>query len=227
MSICLWCKSEMLFEPDWTTLFWPPKPKKICEICEEKLIRLEGNLCSSCGGKTSAGICADCAHWSRHSTYHDTLTFNRAVFTYNETLQEMIAVFKYRGDYELWRMFEHHLAEVYQTHFSYLGKNVVLVPIPLSEKRLQERAFNQAEALASALPLSAVPALKRREGEKQSKKTRRERMTSGNPFFLNQSLQQPVILVDDIYTTGTTLRQAASVLKENGCPAVYALTLAR
>jgi len=48
-----------------------------------------------------------------------------------------------------------------------------------------------------------------------------------NPFNLVKSLNNPVLLVDDIYTTGRTLRHAAQLLKEAGCQEVYALTLCR
>src|SRR5699024_2348874 len=99
----------------------------------------------------------------------------------------------------------------------------VVVPIPLSNERMCSRAFNQADMLATFLPAEKEYVLTRTNTEKQSKKTRIERLTSTNPF----KIKKPVILVDDIYTTGTTLRHAAIILKSNGCPEVYAYTLIR
>lgn len=227
MQHCLWCREAILFEPDWTNLFWPPVPKPICGSCEEKLVLLQGDLCTGCGGKTSGALCVDCSHWSRHHTYRDVLAFNRSVFRYNEPLKEMVAKWKFRGDYELAKMFEQVLNGAFHTNFSFLKKEAVLVPIPLSKERLKERAFNQAAALAHLLNQPVTDVLIRTEGEKQSKKSRRERLDSVNPFSLKQPVEKPVILIDDIYTTGTTLRHAAFVLKGSGCPAVYSLTLAR
>lgn len=63
--------------------------------------------------------------------------------------------------------------------------------------------------------------------EKQAKKSRFERIMMKNPFKQTEPFNKPVVLVDDIYTTGRTLRHAAQLLTENGCPEVYALTLCR
>src|SRR5690606_12881635 len=97
----------------------------------------------------------------------------------------------------------------------------------LSKERLMERGFKQAKMLADFLPIEMVEPLSRVHGEKQSKKTRQERMIAENPFFIKETINKKVILVDDIYTTGTTLRHAATLLKEHGCPEVYSLTLIR
>ncbi|UFT98557.1 hypothetical protein KO561_15340 [Radiobacillus kanasensis] len=106
-------------------------------------------------------------------------------------------------------------------------KDLTVLPIPLSEERLLERKFNQSDALITLLPVTTQRVLKRINSEKQSKKSRQERMTMKNPFQLMTPIHTPVLLVDDIYTTGSTLRHAARLLKESGCPKVYAMTLAR
>ncbi|MFD1020297.1 ComF family protein [Thalassobacillus hwangdonensis] len=140
-------------------------------------------------------------------------------------MQELIAKWKYRGDYMLVHAFEEMWKARTMAHFS--QQECIYVPIPLSEERLQERGFNQAEALARFLPSPPRNLLSRAHSEKQSKKKRQERITSANPFSLNEKVSKPVVLVDDIYTTGITLRHAAKLLKENGCPKVYSLSLIR
>jgi len=94
-------------------------------------------------------------------------------------------------------------------------------------ERLQERGFNQAEVLAAFLPIENRSLLTRIHSEKQSKMTRSERISTKNPFEIVGHINKKVILVDDIYTTGRTLRHAATLLKEHGCPQVYAYTLIR
>ncbi|WP_339213858.1 phosphoribosyltransferase family protein [Ornithinibacillus sp. FSL M8-0202] len=141
-------------------------------------------------------------------------------------MQDIIAKWKYRGDYELGTVFEESYTTYFQKAFASI-KNAVIIPIPLSMERLQERCFNQAEMLASFLSLKKMNILSRTHGEKQSKKSRNERIYSENPFILQEKLNNPVILVDDIYTTGTTLRHAAKLLKDAGCPEVYSYTLIR
>src|SRR5699024_12275020 len=110
---------------------------------------------------------------------------------------------------------------------SILPKDAVILQIPRSTVRMQERAFNQAEQLADFIPRKKILSMEREHGEKQSKKSRLSRMYAKNPFNLEKKVHNAVVLVDDIYTTGSTLRQAAKLLQDAGSPAVYALTLVR
>src|SRR5699024_206564 len=140
---------------------------------------------------------------------------------------EIMARWKYRGDYVLVKMFQHTFVQTFTNIFSSQLKKSIIVPIPLSKERLRERRFNQAEALAQMLPLTYEHLLTRVHSEKQAKKSRYERLLTHNPFKVKRTINKSVILVDDIYTTGTTIRHASKVLKENGCPNVYAYTLIR
>ncbi|WP_245976835.1 ComF family protein [Oceanobacillus arenosus] len=210
----------------WTNLFMPEKPRPLCSICEGELDRLDGKRCRNCSRRSEAEICSNCSWWIEHPL-RNSIALNYSIFTYNPFIQEIIAKWKYRGDYVLGNVFQSYIIEEFRKNLSFLKKDAIIIPIPLSEERLQERGFNQAKQLAGFLPMEMSECLTRVHGEKQSKKTRMERIESENPFFIKETLQKPVILVDDIYTTGTTLRHAASLLKDNGCPKVYAFTLIR
>ncbi|GAA0589753.1 comF operon protein ComFC [Virgibacillus siamensis] len=221
---CLWCDNEIIPEINWTTLFMLPEPEKLCQSCRGKLIELDGKRCEKCSRLSSKSICDDCRWWKEHK---DPLMFNYSIFQYNERMQEMVARWKYRGDYCLGEAFRKQFRNGFRQSFSFLTKQAVAVPIPLSHERLMERGFNQAELLSRFLPVPTRNALSRVHGEKQSKKTRYERITAINPFRLSMAVDKPVVLVDDIYTTGTTLRHAASILKDGGSTEIYALTLIR
>src|SRR5699024_2546140 len=148
----------------------------------------------------------------------------------NDLMKEMIAKWKYRGDYELLNAFSKDIKATMNTHLQNILKEYVIVPIPLSEERLHERGFNQSLAIANKLTDDKhriQDILERTHGEKQSKKSRDQRIFRKNPFKLTKIINKTVILVDDIYTTGTTLRHAASLLSQSGCPAVYSYTLIR
>jgi len=221
---CLWCYTEIIPSMDWQHIFRLEKPPKICQHCEQKLKKLDGSRCQRCSRMSEKRICKDCNWWERRLE-KDVLTYNHSIYIYNAFMQDVIAKWKYRGDYQLGEVFRDPLMRAFTYHFR--KKELVVVPIPLSQERKWERGFNQAKMLADFLPGSTVEALQRVDGEKQSKKTRKERIDTNNPFILEESIKEPVILVDDIYTTGTTIRHAAALLKEHGTPVIYSLTLIR
>jgi competence protein ComFC len=115
----------------------------------------------------------------------------------------------------------------------------ILIPIPLSAKRLRQRGYNHAELLAEGLAeklnlkLSDV-LLRTRETKSQfglKLKDRKENLKDAfilNAKYPSASLRASnIFLVDDILTSGTTLLEAAKILKKNGAKKVWGLTLAR
>lgn len=142
---------------------------------------------------------------------------------YNEFAQEVIARYKYRGDYVLSFAF----ATFMKKKLSIIPFDS-LVPIPLSAERLVDRGFNQSEALIHACGYQPSKLLTRIHTEKQSKKSRSERIHLPQVFQIEEPIPyQKILLIDDIYTTGSTLRHAAKRLKEAGADSVYSLTFAR
>ena len=220
---CNVCNERIENEASWTTLFDFKAQAPICQACLNQLVPIEAPKCDYCG-RDDVTHCFDCERWKEKKL----LSKNRSVFQYNEFLKELVSQFKYRGDYQLVSSFEQVFVTAFKQAFPSLPEETRLVPIPLSDKRLASRAFNQAEALANLLPYDQLPLLKRVEGEKQAKKNRRARLSMKNPFALNVDYDQvPVILIDDIYTTGATIHHAAGVLKANGYQKIASFTLAR
>lgn len=116
-------------------------------------------------------------------------------------------------------------------------KEWVLVPIPLYKTKLKKRGYNQSEILSQELakrfsfPIQNL--LKRTKNTKaQFGLNRKEREKNiKNAFILKSSIinlkSKNVLLIDDLATTGSTLSEAANVLKRNGVKRVIGLTLAR
>ncbi|HLR74571.1 MAG TPA: ComF family protein [Virgibacillus sp.] len=224
--VCLWCDEEIIIDIHWGNLFLLDRPKQICSQCESELEMITQPHCKFCSRHSKDSICSDCNWWKNNVT-NDPLLKNISIYTYNDVMRDIIAKWKYRGDYVLIHMFRHVFRDVFIKQFASYAKEALIVPIPLSTERLKERGFNQAEALAKLLPGEKANILIRKHSEKQSKKTRAERLSSNNPFIMKEKINKRVILVDDIYTTGTTLRHAAEILRDNGCPVVDAYTLIR
>ncbi len=171
--------------------------------------------------------------------------FVRPVFVYrNEYIRKAVFHIKYRGNTALVDVFGETL--LYET-LSLLEEDppasfpVHIVPIPLSQARFTERGFNQSALLARSViskdtsgSLSYSPFLLERVKNTlpQTKLKKRERRRNVvNSFFVpnkyRRELQRAtVILVDDVTTTGSTLKDARRALIEAGAHEVKAVTLA-
>lgn len=223
MNFCLWCFEEMITHIQWGNVFKVTKPKILCSICDEKLERLKGNRCIKCSRpQAENNQCFDCERWN-----DDALTANYSLYTYNEFMKEVVAKWKYRGDYCLRDIFRDDFNQAIQKFMKSMKIKPTIVPIPLSDERTLERGFNQAKVLAELVGQPVLDVMERVHSEKQSKMGRYERMHTTNPFKVTTSMQGTVIIIDDIYTTGRTLRHAANLLKDAGATEVYAFTLIR
>lgn len=229
--ICVICLAPVIPEFNWTYLFSKAPECYLCGGCKEKLAVIKGETCRICGrslqflesAHVKEGMCYDCQKWEDEEEWKGILQSNQSLFLYNDFLKETIARFKYRGDYNIAAAFVYFLPKDF-------GKNKVVMPIPLSDERLYERGFNQVEAVLFYAKVPYVNGLVRIHSEKQSKKTRKQRLQIGNIFKIEQKeavIAQDIILVDDIYTTGATLRNAAKVLKEAGAKSITSFTIAR
>lgn len=232
-SYCLLCHVEI--EPlfSWRTLFGEEKTPKICEKCNENFTPIAGETCEVCGRTLASlkaefrtgNVCLDCKRWEEDEQWAGSLDQNRSMYSYTDFIKEVIAKFKFRGDYVLAEIFAEDLQKALQAfQYDYIA------PIPLSDERLCERGFNQAEAIIEAAGFEPIHLLTRVHTEKQSKKSRAERIHIEQVFKVVEEIDissKTILLIDDIYTTGSTLRHAAKVLKETGAAKVYSFTLAR
>ncbi|WP_088104285.1 ComF family protein [Halalkalibacter urbisdiaboli] len=237
MAICLSCSEAFIEPPSWRTLFFIDHNQLICEACEQKLVELKGEICTSCSRLLSElddsykqnGNCSDCIRWEENEHTKGLLERNVSLYHYNDFLKEWLTVYKFRGDAVIAEFFADKLRKVYEKKF----QDYVPVPIPLHPQRLHERGFNQSELLLKGWA-QTLPLLVKQTNTKQSKLKRQARISqvlepnfSINPDInLGETLKK-VVLIDDIYTTGTTVRQAAVTLKQNGFNQVASLTIAR
>lgn len=110
----------------------------------------------------------------------------------------------------------------------------IIIPIPLHRKRMEKRGYNQAELIAGALGKTlCIPVdsrlMKRKVNTRPQKELdyRERKQNMKNAFFLKgENRYRRILLVDDIYTTGSTIEAAAELLKRNGAENVFFLTIA-
>ncbi|USG65334.1 ComF family protein [Brevibacillus ruminantium] len=187
------------------------------------------------GGQTNAktnlppgtdSLCQDCKVLREKETVPSVLLSNRGLLHYEKQGKAMLSRFKYRGDERLAAFFATLLAIGY--YRSYADRSFwCLSEVPLHQSRLTERGFNQMELVAKELSgiigVPYVPLLVRaKETTKLSQQRgRKERENSMSGAF---SLIHPgsrsgrdtcaILLIDDIYTTGSTLRACAASIRE-------------
>ncbi|MCM3691751.1 ComF family protein [Neobacillus niacini] len=230
---CLICHEKIIPVIGWTEIFSEEKELIICSICKNKFERVEGEKCKLCSRPFQfleenfrrGDLCYDCERWEEDIEWHGYLHANHSIFLYNDFFKEVMANYKFRGDYVLAKIFANCVKG-----FLKRIQSDLLVPIPLSDERLYERGFNQAEALIVESGFTPAKPLTRIHLEKQSKKSRSERIHIPQVFQINSQVEiigKEILLIDDIYTTGSTLRHAAKLLKESGAERVQSLTLAR
>jgi competence protein ComFC len=227
------------------SLFYPPfcavcaravgPEESLCLSCTEKVLRIRPPFCAKCsqpftGAITGAFICANCANRLLH--------FEAAVSAYRSrgVAREVVHRFKYGRQIHLRRLLGRWLAEALQDSRLASRRFDLVVPVPLHPARQRERGFNQAELLAvelrraSGLVVRSV--LQRtRYTATQTQFDRSERMENLRGAFRlrrGSNVQDlRMLLVDDVLTTGSTLSECASVLREAGARSVHAVTVAR
>lgn len=109
----------------------------------------------------------------------------------------------------------------------------VLVPIPLHQRKQRQRGYNQSERFAAGigavtgLPVNTTLLQRTRFTDSQTGKNKTERQQNvAGAFTAPQTIQTPVVLVDDVVTTGATVRAATSALLQSGCPHIQVLAMA-
>lgn len=169
--------------------------------------------------------CGDCDYWKK---LYQTANYHHALFDYNDSMKHYMKVFKFEGNIKLSEVFNQEISQF----FSSCSYDLV-VPIPLSKKRLKIRGFNQVEEILKASEISYTDLLmKKKHTKSQSKSSRQERLISYHAFQVKKGKYPDIkgkklVLVDDIYTTGSTIYQARQVLLTAGAKEVITLTLAR
>jgi ComF family protein len=160
----------------------------------------------------------------------------RAIGLYRGTLQLIIHAMKYRPIYGLSRPLAQLLQHQFAAHWADVSPDL-LVPVPLHRRRLRQREFDQALALARYLglgvhlPCQAEVLTRQRYTESQVGLNRTERDQNVRGAFdvrQPQAIQgRAVLLIDDVYTTGATVKECARVLQRAGAVWVGVYTLAR
>ena len=210
----------------------------VCVDCWSKIKWLKAPYCSKCSRPLSSTLqdipillCPEC----RRQNFYFKKAFIPTL--YEGVMKKVIHLLKYNKKMGIMRS----LKKIIKSYFDHLDFSFshldLVVPIPLHRRKLKERGFNQAELIARVIARHLQVRLTKGNLKRVkatitqttlSRKERRKNIKEAFEIKDKDGFQaKNVLLVDDVYTTGTTIKEAARVLKEAGVKEVYVFTLAR
>jgi len=227
-SFCLGCNKEGTY---------------LCEDCKSTLEISEYNYCL-CNqnpiriqlSQNKNGKCEKCADKKLSGLYF-ALPYKEKSLT-----RKLIHHFKYEPYFM--KALAKNLSGILIEHFvlsknnsNQIWENAVPIPVPLDKRKLKDRGYNQAEELAKELsktiniPIANNILIKNQPTRSQMKLKKEEREKNVKGVFTIKNHEQirgkKVFLVDDVYTTGSTMEECARILKEAGVKQVWGITIAR
>ena len=212
---CMFCGSE-------TKVFG------VCDACYKSLPFIKDPACSKCGGSlnTLGSVCVECKN---KNSYLDRCY---AVFEYTKDIQAKVISFKQGGVKHIGETFAYCIQE----KFNNIEEKInLIIPVPISNERRKVRGYNQSEILCNELMDTNKVRLdilvRPSDTPHQTGLDRKHRLKNLKDAFQvidkSKVVCKTILLVDDIYTTGSTLNECARTLKLAGASRVIGLVLAR
>jgi len=219
---CLGCKKEGAYLCEDCLSLIDIAEHQYCPFCETLVF--DGKTCFKCR-KTRA---LDGLHFA---TYYESSLLKKTIhyFKYEpfakglgETLAHLIILY---------------LLNLEPTLLKDITEEALLVPVPLYKKKLKWRGFNQSEKIAKELsvflnlPLNPNILLRIKDTKPQISLNATERLENMKDCFKVNNKEEirgkKILLIDDVFTTGSTMEQAASTLKQSGAAQVIGIVVAR
>jgi ComF family protein len=204
----------------------------LCQEChslveEQFIASQEGKKCNLCG-KTLISeneTCLPC--WNGSQRSYDRLW---TLFPYTGKFRTLLTAYKFRKNLALADFFAEKVIELIQETAEM--KNVYLIPVPPRPGKIKNTGWDQVDYLVRRIcklskgNIRVYRRLKRRKSKIQKQLNRKDRLENiKGRIYLNWTVPETAIVIDDVITTGSTLEVCSSVLKEAGAQKVYGLCL--
>lgn len=204
--------------------------EKCCLKVKNKNI-LKKNICQKCSSILRKELCDDCRFRERNME----IFFDRhySCFVFKGKIKKILNFAKFKKKEYIF----YHLGRLMASQFYFLEKeNFILIPVPISKERYFSRGFNPSYSLAKGISnyfrIPVYQNLKKiYHNDIQSKLSYKKRIK--NPYntysFDNSSFlkKKYVYLLDDIFTTGSTINECSRILKKKGISKIIAITFAK
>jgi ComF family protein len=203
---------------------------QICVECKTKLKYINEPACKKCGKQLlleEQEYCYDC-FCKPHQ-----FTRGIALCSQEEWIKKSIYNFKYNNKREYAKIYANEIVLRYKNRIESWNADV-LIPIPLHQSKMRSRGFNQAEDLCRELssklhiPMSKDSIKRVKKTLPQKELNDKERIKNLKKAFKIDGIDvksKRVILIDDIYTTGSTIDSVAAILKNFGVSEIYFITI--
>ncbi|MBR4378297.1 MAG: ComF family protein [Bacilli bacterium] len=147
------------------------------------------------------------------------------IYFYNEKVQELLYQFKGCYDYELYSVF----LEYYSSYLNIKFKDYEIVPAPSSKKSDKDRGFNHVEEMFKTLRLKMNKCIHKTKQRKQADLTTKEREKIGDYLVIDDVnlSNKKILLVDDVYTTGSTIKSMIQLVKQKGAKKIKVLLMSK
>ena len=201
----------------------------LCGDCRNRLVRIDKDYCPRCGGPLLDYHCPACAE------QRFAFDFARAAYVYESPVRELVHAFKYSSLRSPAAFFTPAMLRIPAAsrlagHFDFV------MAVPLHPVRQRERGYNQSALLARQLARElrirySNPVRRVHNTASQTNLSREARLRNlDEAFALKRKAEvagRRVLLVDDVFTTGTTVNEIAKLLKKAGAAKVAVLTASR
>ena len=201
--------------------------RMICPECEKKLRPIGHPRCYKCGKPIEEGeYCKDC---QKHTHIFDQ---GRGIFVYDGIMRRSVTRYKYYGCREYGDFYA-------KAMYRYAWKNLnqwkpdLIVPVPIYKSKERLRGFNQAAYLANRLGCyTGIPVdtdlvqkvVKTKSQKKLNAMQRRKNLEKA--FLVTKNIRgKDILVIDDVYTTGSTIDAMAGCLRKRGAKNIYFLTV--
>ncbi len=202
----------------------------LCSGCLAQVKRMRKPVCEKCGRPDCTGVCKECRKT------HQYYSIARAAGIYDGVLRECIHKLKYGRELYLAKILVSLMVDTLK-ELPELAQGDLIIPVPLHRVRERERGFNQAYLLTKGISnvlkigVSSGNLGRVRETTPQIDLPRSVRLSNVRGIFgVRDSSEfngKKLLLIDDVFTTGSTVNECSKTLIEAGASKVSVLTAAR